>query len=107
MDPVKSARVFSLQLAEASAASRAAGHPVLAYNLGNSPEAFALYSKGVYTEEVFDLPLLIEHLQTDAVVYAAINGEALEQLPAELRDSLRILQRTRLSRRDVVLVANR
>ena len=107
MDPVKSARAFSLKLAEASAASRRAGHPVLAFDLGNSPEAFALYSKGVYTEEVFDLERLIEHFQTDATVFAAINQEVVDQLPPDLMERMRVLERTRLSRRDVWLVANR
>ncbi|ANM29702.1 hypothetical protein ABI59_09090 [Acidobacteria bacterium Mor1] len=107
MDPVKSARDFSEQLAEASADSRAAGHPVLAFNLGNSPEAFALYSKGVYTEEVWKHERLVEHLQNEEVVYAAINAEVVDLLPPELVDRMRVLERTRLSRRDVWLVANR
>ncbi len=107
MNPVKSARKFSMQLAEASTVSRASGNSVLAFDLGNLPEAFALYSKGVYTEEVWNHERLVEHLRNEEVVYAAINADVVDLLPPELVDRMRVLERTRLSRRDIWLVANR
>ena len=44
-EPRKSARPFALRIKEVTAESRAAGVPVVAYDLGNLPEPFAYYSE--------------------------------------------------------------
>lgn len=107
MEGSKSARAFAVSLRDATAASRQAGHEVLAYDLSNLPEAFAFYSDGVYTRVTEDPEILAEHLAQDAPVWAAMDAGGLETLPAELRDSLVVVERTELSRKDVLLVRNR
>ncbi len=107
LEPVKSARPFSLRLKEVTAASRAAGERVVAYRLGNLPEAFALYSDGVYTVETDDPEVLARHLEREAEVFAAVNEQGLDELPAETRARVAVIDRARLSRRQVLLISNR
>ena len=106
LDPVKSGRAFALKIKEATAESRAAGGRVMAYGLDNLPETFAFHSDGVYTVETTKTQTLIEHLEQAAPVFAVINGEGFGELPDELRASIREVDRTRLARRDVLLIAN-
>ena len=105
-EPRKSARPFALRIAEVTAASRAADMPVVAYDLGNLPEPFAYYTKGMYTVETDDPEVLRRHLERPERVFAVVNGERLEPLPGELRRRLGVIDSTRLSRRDVLLVTN-
>ena len=103
----KSSRPFALRIKEVTADSRAAGLPVVAYDLGNLPEPFAFYSDGVYTVETGDPEVLRRHLERPEPVFAVVNGERLEPLPEALRARLRVIDETRLSRRRVLLVTNR
>jgi 4-amino-4-deoxy-L-arabinose transferase-like glycosyltransferase len=107
LEPIRSARPFALTIKEATAKSRAAGLPVVAYALGNLPEPFAFYSNGVYTQETNDPAVLERHLERPEAVFAAVNGDELDPLPRELRERLWVVASTRLSRRDVLLVTNR
>ena len=102
----KSARPFALRIQEVTADSRAAGLPVVAYDLGNLPEPFAYYSKGLYTVETDDPEVLRRHLERPEAVYAVVNGEHLEPLPVSLRQRIGVIDSTRLSRRQVLLVTN-
>lgn len=106
LEPRKSARPFSLEVAEATASSRAAGHDVVAYDLGNLPEAFAFHGDGLYTLETRDPEVLTRHLRQGETVWAVVHRPGLEELPAEVRERLTIVAEDRLSRRDVVLVRN-
>ena len=103
----KSSRPFALRIAEVTADSRAAGLPVVAYDLGNLPEPFAFYSDGVYTVETNDPEKLRRHLERPEQVFAVVNGDRLEPLSEALRARLRVIDETRLSRRRVLLVTNR
>ncbi len=103
----KSARPFARTLAAASAASRAAGHRVLAVDLSNLPEAFAFYSDGVYTVETNDPERLAEHLRQRDEVWAATSRAAFDRLPAGLRRRAAVAAETHLASRDVLLVSNR
>jgi 4-amino-4-deoxy-L-arabinose transferase-like glycosyltransferase len=107
LEPRKSARPFSLKVAAATAASRAAGLPVLAYDLANVPEAFAFYGDGLYTVETEDLGAVAEHLRRPEEVWAVIRRRGFDRLPADLHERLAIIEEDRLSRRDVLLVRNR
>jgi hypothetical protein len=107
LEPRKSARPFSLKIAAATAASRAAGLPVLAYDLANVPEAFAFYGDGLYTVETEDLGAVAEHLRRPREVWAVVRGSALERLPEDVRERLVVVAEDRLSRRVVALVTNR
>jgi len=107
LDPVKSGRAFAERMREASAESRASGGQVLAYDLGNLPESFAFYSDGVYTIETADPARLREHLARPERVFAVIDARGLAELPPELRERVREIERTHLSRRDVLLISNR
>lgn len=107
LEPVKSARPFSERLAAAAGPAAAAGRPVVAYDLGNLPEAFAFYTGGLYTVETMDPELLARHLARSERVWAVVHRPGLARLPAELRRRLRVVAETRLSRRDVLLVTNR
>jgi len=106
LEPRKSARPFALRIEEATAASRAAGHTLLAFDLSNLPEPFAFYTDGMYTEEVWDPARLEAHLAQDAEVFAVVNAPALDELGDEIRARLVVVDRADLSRRHVVLVAN-
>ena len=103
----KSARPFAERMKAATESSRAAGHPVLAFDLGNLPEAFAFYGDGLYTVETRDARDLARHLRQPHEVWAVVHRPALDELPTEVRDDLSIVHRTRLSRRDILLVTNR
>lgn len=41
------------------------------------------------------------------LVYALINLGYIDEVPADIRDSMRVIVEKRLSRKDLVLVANR
>ena len=105
-NPAKSARELAVAMRDASAASRAAGERVAAYRLSNLPEALAFYS-GVYTLELQNPALLVQHLARPAEVYAVLEERALADLPAALRERLTILSRQERARSTVVLVTNR
>jgi 4-amino-4-deoxy-L-arabinose transferase-like glycosyltransferase len=102
----KSARAFALQLKELTATSRAQGHEVVAFDLGNLPVAIAFYSDGVYTVETDDPAVLERHLMQAGEVFATINATGLEMLSDEALQRVVVLHQTRLSRRDVLLVSN-
>ena len=102
----KSARPFALRIAEVTAGARAAGLPVLAYDLGNLPEPFAFYSNGMYTVETSDPEVLRRHLARPEQVFAVVNGGRLDPLPEELRARLEVIDATRLARKEVLLVSN-
>lgn len=102
----KSARPFAVRISEVTASSRADGHAVLAYRLGNLPEPFAFYSNGMYTVETQSRRDLERHLLQDANVFAVVNGDELAELSEAARDRMWVVDQTRLSRRNVLLVAN-
>ncbi len=107
LDPMKSARSFSLKLAAATAASRAAGHEVVAFDVGNLPEAFAFYSNGVYAKESSDLAVLERHFAQDARVFAVTDEEQLAALSPSVRARVVVLEHQTLASRSVVLASNR
>ena len=83
-----------------------AGMTVVAYDLGNLPEPFAYYTNGMYTVETDDPEVLRRHLERPERVFAVVNGERLDPLPPELRRRIGVIDSTRLSRRQVLLVTN-
>lgn len=107
MEPRKSARSFAQAVADTTAESRAAGHRVVAFRAGNVPIAIAFYSDGVYTVETDDPEVLAGHLEQDALVYAIVDADELDEIPARLRRRLVVVHEHRLSRRLLQLVANR
>lgn len=106
IDMHKSTRPFAAAMRDATAASRAAGHPVVAFDLGNLPNSLAFYTDGVYTIETLDPAVLAKHLRNPERVWAVMNEARVDELPADVRGSLNVLERTRLSRRDMALVHN-
>ncbi len=107
MEPRKSARSFAQVVADATASSRAAGHRVVAWRAGNVPIAVAFYSDGVYTVETDDPAVLADHLEQDELVYAIVDADELDEVPAHVRRRLVVVHEQRLSRRHLQLVANR
>jgi len=107
MEPRKSSRTFALKTKEISAESRAEGHRVVAWGAGNIPIAVAFYSDGVYTLETDDVDVLARHLRQEALVYAIVRTDRLEEIPEDVRDAMTVLYEQRLSRKDLALVANR
>jgi hypothetical protein len=103
----KSGREFAEIIAEETAASRAAGHEVLAFDLGNLPIHYAFYTDGVYTIETNDAGDLARHLDSDDRVLGIANADRLDELPQEIQDHLQIIATTSASRRNVALIANR
>ena len=106
-DAFKSGRAFALSIKEATADSLAAGHPVLACDVGNLPQQYSFYSDGVYFVRTEDVADLAEHLDQEARVLAVTNAELLDELAPGIRERLVVIDTTHGSRRDVALIANR
>ena len=106
-DSFKSGRAFALEIREATAASRAAGHPVIAFDVGNLTDQYAFFSEGVYFVRTDSSKDLASHLDSDARVLAVVNAQRLDELPDDLERRLEVLATTRASRREVALIANR
>jgi 4-amino-4-deoxy-L-arabinose transferase-like glycosyltransferase len=107
MESRKSSRSFALETREITAASRAEGHRVVAWRAGNIPIAVAFYSDGLYTVETDDVDVLARHLRQDALVYAIVRADQIDEVPVDVRENLTVLYEQRLSRKDLALVANR
>jgi len=103
----KSSRDFAEIITVETAESRASGHRVVAFDLGNLPIHYAFYTNGIYTIETAKSEDLARHLAQDARVLAVANAKRLDELPPEIRKRLEIIATTHASRRDVALVANR
>lgn len=101
LEPIKSARPFSKELATLTAPARAEGTPVLAWRLANLPEAFSYYSDGVYTVETADETVLRAHLARPGTPWAAVD---LDALPGDLRETVIVQARAELSRLHVGLI---
>ena len=101
----KSARPLAVAMKNVSAASRAAGHRVVSYRLGNLPEPLAFYSDGVYTLETGVKETLVRHLAQQDQVFAILNYEEIDTLPAEVRDRVFVVARYKLGN-DVALISN-
>jgi hypothetical protein len=106
-DAFKSSREFAGVIADKTAASRGAGHEVLAFDLGNLPIHYAFYTNGIYTVETKEIEDLIRHLEQNEAVLAVANAKRLDELPSAIRERTEIVATTRASRRDVVLITNR
>jgi 4-amino-4-deoxy-L-arabinose transferase-like glycosyltransferase len=106
-DAFKSSRDFAEIIAAETAESRAAGHRVVAFDLGNLPIHYAFYTNGIYTIETSRSEELARHLERDARVLAVANANRLDELPPEIRERMEIIATTHASRRDVALIANR
>jgi 4-amino-4-deoxy-L-arabinose transferase-like glycosyltransferase len=107
LDPFRSARGFAAEVKSISAASRAAGEPVLAYRIGNLPQAIAFYSNGLYTRETSDPAELAMHLMKTTEVFALADRSQLDLLPPAALDRVRVLRSADLASRSVVLISNR
>jgi 4-amino-4-deoxy-L-arabinose transferase-like glycosyltransferase len=105
-DAFKSGREFAAVIAEKTAASRAAGHDVFAFDLGNLPIHYAFYTNGIYTVETQEIADLARHLDRDEEVFAVANAKRLDELPPRIRERIEITATTHASRRDVALIAN-
>jgi 4-amino-4-deoxy-L-arabinose transferase-like glycosyltransferase len=103
LNPRKSARVFSERLAAETQSYRAAGGRVMAYRMGNVPNAIS-YFTGVHTLEESDGAAFAAHLAAAPPRYAVSDVRELEKLPDDVRSRLRIVARDELSRVDAVLV---
>jgi len=106
MEPRKSSRTFALKTKEITAESRAKGHRVMAWRAGNIPIAVAFYSDGLYTVETDDVDDLARHLRQDALVYAIVRADQIDEIPADAREGLTVLHEQRLSRKDLAVVSN-
>jgi len=105
-DAFKSSRAFAEVIAEETTESRAAGHEVLAFDLGNLPIHYAFYTNGIYTIETNDSSDLARHLDQDARVWAVANAKRLDELPPGIREKVEIVATTHASRRNVALITN-
>jgi 4-amino-4-deoxy-L-arabinose transferase-like glycosyltransferase len=107
MDPLRSARAFAGEVKDVSVASRAAGDPVLAYRIGNLPQAIAFFTNGLYTRETEDPAELASHLMREREVFALADRSQLELLPPAALRRVVVLRSADLASRDVVLISNR
>jgi 4-amino-4-deoxy-L-arabinose transferase-like glycosyltransferase len=95
LEPIKSARPFARAVARETA-----GAPVLAFDLGNLPEAIAFYSDGVYLQETHDPAVVARHLQGAHPGWVATDASRRGELP----DSLIAVASHRTARRTVLLL---
>ncbi len=107
LDPVKSGRELAGIVKERTAASRAEGHELVAFRLGNLPRALAFYSGGIYARESRRTAVLAQHLAAAGEVFAVVNRSGLEELPGEILEGIAVLHTARLSRKNVLLISNR
>jgi 4-amino-4-deoxy-L-arabinose transferase-like glycosyltransferase len=107
LDPLRSARAFATEVKDITASSRAAGEPVLAYRIGNLPQAIAFYSNGLYTRETEDPAELASHLRSEREVFALADRSQFDLLPAAALGRVLILRSADLASRHVVLISNR
>jgi 4-amino-4-deoxy-L-arabinose transferase-like glycosyltransferase len=103
----KSSRAFAGVIVAETAASRAAGQKVMAFDLGNLPVHYAFYTDGIYTIETSDSGDLARHLSQEARVWAVAAAQRLDELPAGIRERMEIVATTHASRKDVALIVNR
>jgi len=106
-DALKSSRQFADTISSRTAASVAAGHQVLAFDLGNLPVHYAFYTDGLYTVETANIDDLTRHFSQDDPVWAVANLDRLDELPTEIRENLDVVAVTKASRRKVALVVTR
>jgi len=106
-DALKSSRQFADTISSRTAASVAAGHEVLAFDLGNLPVHYAFYTDGLYTVETANIDDLTRHFSQDDPVWAVANLDRLDELPTEVRENLDVVAVTKASRRKVALVVTR
>lgn len=103
LDPSKSGRELAQVVREETAASRAAGRPVLSLDVRNVPKSVNFYSNGVYLKELEE-PSEVAESVDGAETYLLTSEAALRELPPELTRRISAVYSTRLSRKDVVLV---
>jgi hypothetical protein len=78
----------------------------VAWRTGNLPRAFAFYGNGLYTVDTADPEVLDHHLRNTDEVFAVVSAADLGKLGADTLPSMFIVDRERLSRRDLLLVSN-
>ena len=105
-EPTKSARPLAEKLVDLTAESRARGIPVLAYAIGNVPNALAFYTDGLYTLETADPAALARHLDRPDPAWALVDANHLHPLPEPLLRRLTVVHRTHLSRQPILLLTN-
>ncbi|MBP7145967.1 MAG: glycosyltransferase family 39 protein [Acidobacteria bacterium] len=103
LDPVKSFREMSQGIARFTETARRDGARVLAFRLGNLPEAFALYSDGMYVDETASPKKLRAHLANPPGL-AVLQRQDYEELPDEVRSATSILARWSTHDTTVVLI---
>lgn len=104
LDPVRSARSFALALKGHTAHVPRGG--ILAFRLGNLPEALAFYTSGTYLRETSDASVLAAHLSGSGEAFAVLDERDLALLPEPMRGRLRRVAEAHLNDRPIVLVAN-
>ena len=104
LDPAKSGRELAIVVRDATAEARAAGEPVLALALDNVSRAVNFYSGGVYLKDVDGEEELIAMLSSKRATFLLANKAALLPFPPDLRQRMRTVYSTRLSRKDLVLL---
>jgi len=104
INPQKSGRELATVVRDTTATARAAGHPVLALDLGNIPRWVNLYSPGIYLPEIDDPAALGARIPDHAESYLLANEASLAALDQSLRQRMTPMYSTRLSRRDIVLL---
>lgn len=105
LNPVKSVRSFAERVRERTEQASAGGE-LLAYRLGNLPEALAFYGDGLYTRETTDPAELARHMTRGTAAYAVVDRAGLDALDEDLRRAIVVLDEAKLARRRVALIAN-
>lgn len=103
IDPARSARALAEAVRDETAAFRARGGRVLAFGVGNLPEAIALYSGGVYLREVAGAAELDRALGEEAGAWVVAERSKLESLPRSVSACLRVVRSAEISRRTISL----
>jgi len=104
LNPQKSGRELALVVRDETAASRAAGFPVLALGLDNIPNSINFYSDGVYLQEVSSREEILRILENGGATHLLAKASDLPPFPEELERHKEVVYSTHLARRDVVIL---
>lgn len=104
LEPSKSGRELARIVRDETAASRAAGRPVLSLDISNVPKSVNFYSDGVYLKELEDPSEVAENLDGGGETYLLASEASMEKLPQDLRQRMTPVYSIRLSGKNVVLM---
>lgn len=105
-NPIKSMRAMGERVREVAGDAAGRGEPILAYDMGNSVQAIAFYSNGIYCRPVEQRGEFVSHLESPKPAFAVLSRKAFEALAPELRARLSTVTSSQMARGELLFVTN-